>query len=168
MPHTFSLCRLWVVSSTECPKKRLLLCTDVLSTLCMSMLALYSMCVIVWSAPILPLFFFLFLVVSVDTVNHPAFHSFVPHIISSENLPRINSGMGVMSNTLTIGGQLAGGVLILQIGAISVFWMNALSFVLSFFFIALLPKDTMPQYVEKNHRYFTILRTACILHLRIQ
>ena len=122
-------------------KKRLLLGTDALSALGMVLLALYGFLVIKLHITVLPLFVFLFFVVTLDTVNHPAFHAFVPRLVSADLLPKINSGMGIMSNVLVVLGALLGGAMVGLVGAIPVFWINAFSFVLSFVLILQLPKD---------------------------
>ena len=83
-------------------KKRLLIGTDGLSTICMSALAVYSFLVIRLSLPVPPSFLLLVLMVSLDTVNHLALHAFVPRLVPSRALPRINSGMGAMSNVLSV------------------------------------------------------------------
>ena len=133
-------------------KKRLLLGTDALSTVGMALLALYGFLVIQLHITLWPLFLFLFLVVTLDTVNHPAFHAFVPRLVPAATLPKINSGMGIMSNILSVLGALLGGALVAQIGVIPVFWANALSFVISFVLILQLPKDSKDNKNNKDSR----------------
>ncbi len=82
----------------------------------------------------LPLWLFLVLVLllmAVGTFFNPAAGALVPRLVPSEDLPAANGLLAAAQSSAGLVGEVGGGVLMAALGAVLLFFLNAVSFVVS-------------------------------------
>ncbi len=122
-------------------KRKLLLITDMASFIIMTLISVSSYLTLNGSLSVEFIFIPVFFLVSLDSINHPAFQVLVPKIVGKNELAKVNSTMNIMNSCLSIFGMILGGILVAVIGFTSIFLLNALSFLISFSIISTLSRD---------------------------
>ena len=89
-----------------------------------------------------------FVLASVSPIYHPAFQSYVPHLVDEEHLPQANSWLQSAENVVVVLGPLTGGILIAILGTTSALFADMLSFLGSALLIAMIPHRSKHDVVQ--------------------
>jgi len=101
-----------------------------------------------------------FLLAGVLPLYHPAFQSFIPHIVHDDDLAKGNAWLQGSQNFVALIGPLISGVFIASIGATSAIFLDALSFCISALLIIAIRIPSAPKLVINK------AKSSCIADMR--
>lgn len=120
-------------------RRSLLVASDAAAGLMVVALALTA------ATPSTPWLFFplLFMVFSFSAMYHPIFQSYIPSLVSDQELDKANAYLSVADNLVDVLGPVAGGLLVGLLGAPNALWLDAGSFFISAFCLYLVARDRL-------------------------
>jgi MFS family permease len=146
-PYLFLL-PLGGVIADRIDRRRLLFWGDLSSAIIVGMLTLLVLIAVHSGWLIWVMYPIAFVLASVPPIYHPAFQSYVPHLVDEQYLPQANSWLQSAENFVVVLGPLIGGILIAVLGTTPALFVDMLSFLGSALLIAMIHRKSKQDRVQ--------------------